>query len=249
MIFIDLVSALSDIAIADDSAVITFGIQAFESGKKISEEKVVINVRGKLPDVAQFERRYTGNSLGYVEITITADRPYFRKVLTEHAHTFIERPDGSVFNITTMMKFSDPAMIDLFRRIGQFCLVHSGQYVSKAKNIGNSTMIVNPFDGPIVARLTTGSGKELRRRIGPREIVMIGLEDLIKDDEWTCVLYTGSNRYPAWDVRHTYNDRNHINRMDHLEYYRGDLTVRPVTPSNYLRSRSRQALRFLGLRP
>ena len=90
-----------------------------------------------------FERRYVGDGLGYTEIAITSNRPYFRKLFTEHAHTFIERPDGGLFNVTTMLKFSDPAIIDLMRRIGQFCLVHSGQYVSKARDIGNSTLIVN----------------------------------------------------------------------------------------------------------
>jgi hypothetical protein len=248
VISINLANALRDIAADDGTAIITFGVQVFEDGKKVGGETFDLRANAKIPELEHFERRYVGNTLGYTEITITSDRPYFRKLLTEHAHTFIERPDGGMFNVTTMMKFSDPAMIDLMRRIGQFCLVHSGQYVSKENNIGNSTLIANPFDGPIVARLTTGNGKELRRRIGPREVAMIGLEQLIEDGEWTCVLFTGSNRYPAWDVRHAYDDRHRINRMDHLEYYRGDLTVRPVSVTSFLRSRVRRSLQSLGLR-
>jgi hypothetical protein len=248
VILIDLANLLSDIAADDGRAVLTFEVQVFEGGRKVGEEKFSVDADAKKPDLPRFERRYVGNALGYTEITVTSDRPYFRKLLTEHAHTFIERPDGGTFNVTTMMKFSDPAMIDLMRRIGQFCLVHSGQYVSKQRNIGNSTLIANPFDGPIVARLTSGKGKELRRRIGPKDVALIGLDQLIDDDEWSCVLFTGSNRYPAWDVRHAYDDPNRINRMDHLEYYRGDLTMRPMSLPAMLRSRARRTLQALGLR-
>ena len=145
-------------------------------------------------------------------------------------------------------KFGDPVIVDSMRRLGELALVHPAQFVPRQQNAGDSVLIINPFEGPIVARLATDEGKELKRRILPKHAIMISLDELLSDGRWTCVQYSGNNRYPAWDVRHAYEDQTYINRIDHLEYYRGIPTFARLTPGLLFRNRTRRLMRVLGLR-
>lgn len=245
---LNMANALQDVAADSGDARLSFHIEQFERGKSASHEAFEIAVAKGIPAQAIVDRRFAADELSYVEISITAERPYFRKILLEHVYSIVERPDGGNFNLIGAFKFSDRVIINLMRRIGQFCLVHPAHFVAKARNIGNSVLIINPFDGPILARLATAKGRDLKRRIAPHQATMIPLQELIDDDCWTCVLYTGNNRYPAWDVRHVYDDPSRVNRIDHLEYYRGDQTVRRLTAGPFLRSKVRRVLRALGMR-
>ena len=83
VISLNLANALRDIADDDDNVIVTFNVQTFEGGKRIGEEKFDVRARGKNPDMIHFERRYVGDGLGYT-VRITSNRPYFRKLFTEH---------------------------------------------------------------------------------------------------------------------------------------------------------------------
>jgi hypothetical protein len=245
---LNLSGALDDVAAERAEANLTCRIQLFEAGTAVRDETLSIPVTPDGPATRSVDRRFSLASLGYAEISITADRPYFRKILTEHMYSIVERPDGGTYIINGAYKFSDPLIINLMRRVGRFCLVHPAHFVSRRRNIGNSTIVVNPFDGSIVARLRLPSGTEIRRRVPPHEATMIDLHELIADEQWSCVLYTGNNRYPAWDVRNRYDDPLCINRIDHLEYYRSDPTVRFLSTRDFLRSQAGRVARSLGLR-
>ncbi len=245
---LNLANALEDVAGDPGDAEIACRIQVFVAGEAASDETRTIRVKAGKPDQSHVDCRFAPEALGYAEITITADRPFFRKILTEHMYSIVERPDGGTFIVNAAFKFSDPVTINLMRRIGKFCLVHPAHCVAKARNIGNSALIVNPFEGPVAARLATRTGKEIRRRLAPHQAALIPLEELIDDDRISCVLYTGSNRYPGWDVRHAFGDANRINRIDHLEFFRGDPTIRHLSTKQYVRAALRNTARNLGLR-
>ena len=233
---------------ATEDANLTIEVRLFCAGELISQETLEVQIVAGKPTPCHFRRHFELDTLGYTEISITADRPYFRYIITEASFALVERPDQGTFNVHASMKFSDPVISGMMRDVGEFCLVHPAQYVSKAEDIGNSVLLINPFDGPVVARLATGDDKELRRRIMPREVALVSLADLLNDGEWTCVRYTGSNRYPAWDVRHSYSDPFRINRLDHLEYYRASLTLQRLSIFDFAKARARQVLRTLRLR-
>jgi hypothetical protein len=240
-------STLKDVQVDGGDARLTINVKTFQDGEQTSQEVSELFVRNGSTAETFFERHFEADRLGYVEISITADRSYFRKIYADHAYGVVVRSDGGNFNVNSSFKFSDPATIDMIRKAGLYCLVHPAQFVSRSKNVGNSTLIVNPFDGPIVARFSTGPGTEMRKRIAPRHVALISLGEIVEDDQWTCVLFTGNNRFPAWDVRHAYDDEKKINRVDHLEYYRGDLTLRPLPFRRFLWSRVKRSLRALGI--
>ena len=243
----NIASALRDAAPDVREGHLDFRIERFEAGASVAEEDLQITIADGRPDPPIIDRTFVGDQLGYAQVSISADRPIFRTILTQHVYSLIERPDGGTFILNASYKFSDPLIIDLMRRVGRFCLVHPGHYVSSQRGAGNSALIVNPFDGPIVARLATVDGSEVRKRVAHREAVMIPLEELIEEDRLACVLYSGSNRYPAWDVRHAFGRPNRINRIDHLEFFRGDPTESRLPPWRFLRRTVGAAVRSVRM--
>jgi hypothetical protein len=245
---VNIVTSLGDVAPQRSDAELTFDFRVFAAGNEVSRETLKVWVHDGAPEQAYIERIYESSELGYVEVSIAAERPYFRKIIMDNLFAIVERPDGGMFNIHSANKFGDPVIVEAMRRLGEFSLVHPAQFVSRASNTGDSVLVVNPFEGPIVVRMVTAEGKQLRHRILPHHTKLIGLADLLDDGRWTCVLYAGNNRYPAWDVRHAYDNPYCINRIDHLEYYRGSPTFRQSTALGLIRGRLRQILRASGLR-
>ena len=215
---------------------------------EVSKETIPLTISGGVCDLPLIDRSFAPEKLGYAQISISASVGLFRRILSEHVYAIVERPDGGTFILNAAFKFSDPQIIGLIKNVGRFCLVHPAHYVDEHSGSGNSALIVNPFEGPVVVQLATAAGTRIRKRIEPRQVELIGLEALLPHGEFACVQYTGKNRYPAWDVRHRYGSLAHVNRIDHMEYYRGDSTVQQVGVRTFIRARARQVLRAVGLR-
>ena len=62
-----------------------------------------------------------------------------------------------------------------------------------------------------------------------KSAIIVNLAELISEKRPTCVLYSGSNRYTGWDIRHKYGEVNSITNIDHLEYYRALPTYKDKT--------------------
>lgn len=238
--------------VLDDTAVdkydvrLSVVIESFRDGQKTNEEKLAISVCNGLPDVRYLTRSFGADALSYAVISISADRNYFRKLHTEHVYSFIKRPDNGTLIINASYKYGDPLIIDLMRRVGKFCLCHPAQYISEKNDIGNSTLIINPFDGAIVATIKNGAGKVIKKRIRPRSAYMLSLVDLLENQRPGCLLYTGNNRYPAWDVRHSLKTPSRINRIDHLEFFRGSPTTRRLEVLQFLRLKAKKIATAFG---
>jgi len=243
----DLQRSIDADARAPVDAEIEAHLQLICDGELVSEERVGASVREGRIEPRHLVRSYTLPRLGYVQLTITADRPYFRAILTEQGYVFVRRPNGGVLTLDSAYKYSVQIITDQMRQTGSFCLVHPAQFVSAARDIGNSVLIVNPFDGPIVARMAIADGAEHRERIAARHACMIPLQVLLPDDRFTCVMYTGNNRYPAWDVRHALSDPTRIHRIDHIEYYRADPNMIYGSVVAATKAAARRALRNTGL--
>lgn len=243
---LNIYGVLEDTAVDKNDVELSVIIEKFRDGQKTNEEKLVVSVRDGVPNLEYLTRSFGAEALSYAVISIFADRSYFRKLHTEHVYSFIKRPDNGTFIINASYKFSDPLIIDLMRRVGKFCLSHPAQYISEKNDIGNSTLIVNPFDGAIVATIKNGAGKVMKKKIGPRSVCMISLVDLLESDRPGCLLYTGNNRYPAWDVRHSLKTPSRINRIDHLEFFRGSPTTKRVKFGQLIRLQAKKIATAFG---
>ena len=222
-------------------------LQLFCEGALVSEERINAVVRDGRVEPRLLLRNYTLPQPGYVQLTITADRPYFRLILTNQGYVFVKRPNGGVLTLDSAYKYSVQVITDQMRETGSFCLVHPAHFVSAARDIGNSVLIVNPFDGPIVARMAIAGGNERRERVSARCARVIALQRLLPDDRFTCVMYSGNNRYPAWDLRHALSDPARIHRIDHIEYYRANPNIRPDRVVTVAKAVVRRSLRKFGV--
>lgn len=242
-------SLVDDAGLGLDCGDLKFSLSQYEHGVLAAEPEVLeVQVRRGQPNLKLLSRRIEQPELGYFVLGVESKKPFFRKITTEIVNSMVERPDGSVFNISANSKFAEPPVIKQIQATRKFCIVHTGNYVSAAENAGNSTLIINPFDGPLVAKLTSETGAELKRRVMPSESLMISLQDLLPEGEWSGVMYTGSNRFPAWDIRHDLDNPDHIHHVDHLEYYRGEETRSELTLMQFAKEAFRDALRVTGLR-
>ena len=74
------------------------------------------------------------------------------------------------------------------------------------------------------------------------------LVTLLDDGRLGSIMVTGNNRFPAWDVRHAYDDPAAITNVDHLEIYRGYDTHEHVGAGPFIRALARRQLTKRGLR-
>ena len=126
---------------------------------------------------------------------------------------------------------------------GTFNLVNPGHYLDKSSDISNSALLINPYDGPIMAVVMSDENKKLRKKMPGKSATIVDLTNLISEKRPTCVIYSGSNRYLGWDIRHKYGKINAITNIDHLEYYRAIPTYKEKTVFQNLKHQVKKVAR------
>lgn len=195
-------------------------IDVFYEGKTESSKKFKIEIKDQKISPRYFEEKYVLPGYGYVQVSLFAGKPYFSKIETEKGYALLVGEKAIISTILPQSKYSEPLIIGNMKTTGTFNLVNPGHYIDSQSDISNSALLINPYDGPIVANAISDKGKKIRKKIPGKSAVMINLADIVPEKLPTCVLYSGSNRYTGWDIRHSANDINKITNIDHLEYFR-----------------------------
>lgn len=242
---ISLSGILSDVSFSADRPVqVRLRLQQYESGIPAGSETVeaVWREDGKVePDF--IERRFAPKGFGLLSYALSVDRACIDRPRAEVGYALLMRPNGSAITINPAHKYAETLTIDQIRETRTFCRVHTAHLVDSARGIGNSALLANPYAGPLVARLSNKQGKVISRKIDPYSIELVSLEPLIAAGEWGTVMYSGSHRYPGWDVRHRFENQLAINNIDHLEYYRVVPLHRKVGVRGRIRNQVRHWLR------
>ncbi len=240
-------SLLRDAAYDLPDADLDLTIEAFMQGGKLNEENLKLKLRDGLVSPHFLNRTYTLPQCGYVVISLKSEVPYFRRLKPELGYGMLARPGGGFTTIISQPKYAVPLIIDNMRETGTFCLVHPAQYMDRTKNSGNSVFFINPYEGKIVTRITTASGREIKQRLEPCSAMLVSLGPLLDDRKAECVMYTGNNRMIGWDVRHRLDAPEVIYNIDHLEYFRAYPTLEPRSPKDHMKKAIRRTLRNTGL--
>ena len=143
-------------------------------------------------------------------------------------------------------KYANPRIVDLASRIGEFCLVHQAIMIDEKIDAGNSALVTNPYDGPILAELRNKDGGKIRKKLQPKTAALIDMTPLVSMGCGATVLCTGNNRFPAWDVRHSFSNPNNVNSIDHYEMFRADENISGSSLFKLLRTTARRQLRIFG---
>ena len=203
-----------------EDVVIDIEVEVFSDGKIKHSKKFKINIENQKITPRYFEEEYVLPEYGYVQISLFAEKPYFNKIETEKGYALLLKKDHVISTILPQSKYAEPLIIGNMQSLGTFNLINPGHYFDSDANISNSALIINPYDGALIATAVSSFNKKIKKKIPGKSAVMIDLSEIIPEKTPTCVLYSGSNRYTGWDVRHAYNDVNKIINIDHLEYFR-----------------------------
>ncbi len=195
-------------------------IDVFYEGEIQSLKKLKIKIKDKKITPRYFEEKYVLPGYGYVQVSLFAGKPYFSKIETEKGYALLVGKKAIISTILPQSKYSEPLIIGNMKTTGTFNLVNPGHYIDSKSNIANSALLINPYDGPIVADVISDTGKKIRKKIFGKSAVLINLAEIVLEKTPTCVMYSGSNRYTGWDIRHSFDDVNKITNIDHLEYFR-----------------------------
>ena len=212
-----------------EDAIIDMGIDVFFDGELQSTKKLKVQVKNNKVSPRYFQASYQLPGFGYVQISLFTNKPYFSKIEMEKGYGLLVGKKAIISTILPQSKYAEPIIIGNMKTTGTFNLVNPAHYLDKSADISNSALLINPYDGPIVAIVMSDENKKLKKKMPGKSAIIVDLTNLISEKRPTCVLYSGSNRYTGWDIRHKYGDINSITNIDHLEYYRAIPTYKEKT--------------------
>jgi len=223
-------------------------IATYKNGECINREAMCTNVVNGVVEKDIPWREFSLDGYGYVEISLACDQPIFRRIDLAAGYGIISTADYGTVTVIPDAKFARPIIIEQIRATGTFCLVHPACFVDAAKGIGNSILLANPYGTDILAKVSASTGRTIKRKVGAWTAELVSLNDVLDDGCWGCVMVTGNNRLPAWDVRHRTGDPFRVNSIDHLDVFRGSSTHQHVGARQFLRGTARRMLREWGRR-
>jgi hypothetical protein len=243
---LNLQTILDDRTLNPFDGVLAAEIGVYRDGQCTQTETKEIGVTNGRCDVAIDWSRYPLGGIGYVEIALSTPEPAFRRIDLPVGYGLMTIPGYGTLTVIPDAKFARPIIIDQMQTVKSFCLARSGCRWDRRSNAGNSIFLPNPYEKDILASIYASTTKSIRRKVPAKQAVMVSLEPILDDGVWTCVMVTGNNRIPAWDVRHAANDPGIINNVDHLDVFRGTPTHREVGAIDYAKHTIRRVLRTFG---
>lgn len=200
----------------------------YMNGEETSSETVTFEFEDSKTSAFPFMREFTLANHGLLEIHCNADTPIFTKIIPEPGYGILERPDGSSISINRDMKYAHTRVIEQMRHHNRFCMLHSAVLSDGERGIGNSILLGNPYDQPLVAKLRTKEGKMVSEKLLPHTVKMIDLDELLVSGLPQTIMITANNRVLTFDVKHHFGDQARVNSVDHLDPYSGFKTHRAV---------------------
>lgn len=235
-------------AYRDVSGTASLTISSFWDGKQQSQETLSVRILYGVAQDAPVLRRFSSESLGYVEFNFEMPEPVFIKILPEPGYAILDRPGQGAITVNADMKYANPRTIQQIRSYGEFSMIHSGVFWSAADRVGNSLLLINPYDKPLLARITDERKNTVSQRVDSRSAKLVDLSELVPEGEASTVIVTASNRVITYDVKHRFGDPSAINNIDHLDPFSGYSTHAALTPLAYGRRLLVKASRVFGLR-
>jgi hypothetical protein len=128
-------------------------------------------------------------------------------------------------------KFGSPQVISQIARFGQYVDAYPVIHIDRARDLGDSLVLINPYRKAILARIVTQDRADLPRiRIDPMTVAMVSLADLVAPaaGEWMGqIQLTANNRLVTYIVKHSLADATAISTVEHLDPFRADPTHFP----------------------
>lgn len=220
---------------------ILWRIKVFHDGAEIHAEEWPVayedgRALGPLPAPFGWPRARSawGEDVGFYECDfVTADgTPGFTRPLQPVTYVSFSAPGRKSFLSNRSYKFASPPTIDQIAAYGQFIDSFPAIHIDKARDFGESLVMINPYRRDIIAKILTHDGRRIERiRIRPRAARLVRLDGLLADGEtaWQGRLQlSANNRVITYDLKHSFAEPEVITDEEHLDPYRADPTHLPA---------------------
>lgn len=170
---------------------------------------------------------------GLLEFGIRAadNSPLFTARRLPSFYNLYSGPGRKSFLLCHAWKFGSPQVISQIARFGQYVDAYPVIHIDRARDLGDSLVLVNPYRKAILARILTQDRTNLPRiRIDPMSVAAINLADFIAPagSEWLGqIQITANNRLVTYIVKHSLTDPAAISTVEHLDPFRADPTHFP----------------------
>ncbi len=171
---------------------------------------------------------------GYLEFAVRAadDAPLFAVSKPPAFYNVYSAPDRKSFFTCHTWKFGSPQVIGQIAAFGRYADAYPVIHIDRARDLGDSLVLINPYRKPILAQILTNDGRRpARLRIEPMTDRMINLAELIApgEAEWLGqIQLTANNRVITHIVKHSLSDPTRISTVEHLDPFRADPTHVPL---------------------
>lgn len=179
------------------------------------------------------EHDWRGNA-GYMEIYFDADdddTAFWTKDCVEF-YALYSAPGKKTFRADGTYKFASPPTIAQIAAFGEFSEGYPTIHIDRERNYGESFVLLNPYEKPILASLATHDDRKIQRlRIPPKSGRNMELEPLLRPDElryFARAQLKANNRVVPFHVRHSLSSPYVITDHEHLDPFRSDPTHLPA---------------------
>ena len=161
------------------------------------------------------------------------DRPGFASNAPINPYATLSAPGKKSFFTDNAQKFSSPPIIAQIAEFGQYVETYPVIRLDRARDYGESIIMINPYKKAIVAKITSHDRRVIPRiRVAPANARRVDLTGLLRDGEerWRGrIQITANNRLILFNVKHSMADPTTISDHEHLDPFRADPTHMPLT--------------------
>lgn len=222
------------------NADISTWLDVFCDGEKIDRQEKILSFRsGAVTNDEELffswpQKDYIhGGRPGYLEFGYTAadDKPIFRTNLAAGIYAIFSRPGYKGFISDLSHKYSSPPTINQIAVHGRYIDGYPPVLLDRAKNYGETIVLINPYRRPIIAEIRSHDNQLLPRiKIPPQSAENVSLAPFLSQDKnrWDGrIQLTASNRLITFSLKHLFSDPSVICDHEHLDPYRGESTYVP----------------------
>lgn len=221
----------------------------WKSGKLEANEVRRVKVEKGIPEETILLGEQTGfdDGMAYLEMQIGAEFPMFDRPMFENPMAVLLREEFGGVLITDSPKFSDTRIIEQIREIGSYCMAHTGVSIDLEKGYGDNFLLINPYERPLVVRLKSNHGEQLRVKVESHDVVNVDLRPLMGNDKFAAVSLTAKQRIILYDVKAPLDNPLLPNSIDHLDPFRGEYAYNNASLANWAKFQTRSLLRRVGI--
>lgn len=224
---------------------VEFSFKCFRDGSSFEEKNeniVFSNFSNKQHKDLEFEIKDQSDlgfsSPGFLEISINSKKnlPIFssRSLSGVSNYTVYYKNKKKSFLLDPAYKVGSPPVIQQFAIHKMYLDAYPIIDINIEKDLGESLVFINPYPKPILAKVVTMDGREIKLiKVNALTCKQINLRDLFKnkdENEWKGhIQITANNRVIVYNLKHSFINSQIISDVEHLDPYRGELNFLPLT--------------------